>query len=348
MIRISEAVLPGHPDKFCDIAADAIVAECYQADRRAYCQVELATWCDEIWVNGGIATRKPLARSLETIIRKVARDIGYVEPNPVVADRYRIRDSVCQEIRDPREWTDHVNDQCITIGWAGYDAKVGFLPPEHFLVHYLQQAIWQSIKGGRLIGQGPDGKLLVRVRESSDQWRVEHLLATVQQRFNSDFIEFAGMVSAVLEDAYIALRKSDRRWAAPWQDIEVLINPNGPLLNGGSDGDNGQTGRKLVMDYYGQRVPIGGGALCGKDFSHIDRAAALAAREAAVDCVRGGVEECKITLAYAPNQDLPLDVVVEAVGAVRPPRFEWERFRHSLLALTDKGVQDWKSAVRGM
>ena len=34
-------------------------------------------------------------------------------------------------------------------------------------------------------------------------------------------------------------------------DIELIINPNGPLLNGGSDGDNGQTGRKLVMDYYG-------------------------------------------------------------------------------------------------
>ena len=42
--------------------------------------------------------------------------------------------------------------------------------------------------------------------------------------------------------------------ASTEEDIELLINPNGPLLNGGSDGDNGQTGRKLVMDYYGPRV----------------------------------------------------------------------------------------------
>ena len=28
MIRMSEVVLPGHPDKFCDQVADAIVAEC--------------------------------------------------------------------------------------------------------------------------------------------------------------------------------------------------------------------------------------------------------------------------------------------------------------------------------
>ncbi len=209
----------GHPDKFCDIAADAIVAEYYRADRRAYCQVEHATWCDEIWVNGVIAIRKPLDRSLETIIREVARDIGYVEPNPMVADRYRIRGSVCQEIRDPREWTDHVNDQCVTIGWAGYDARVGFLPPGHFLVHYLQQAIWQSIKGGRLIGQGLDGKLLVRVRVSSNQWRVEHLLATVQQWVTAIlsslpewFQQWSRMPMPLYARAIAAWRQSGRRW----------------------------------------------------------------------------------------------------------------------------------------
>jgi hypothetical protein len=61
-----------------------------------------------------------------------------------------------------------------------------------------------------------------------------------------------------------------------------MINPNEPLLNGGSDGENGQTGRKLVMDYYGPRVPIGGGVLCGNSCAHIDRAVAMAAREVAV------------------------------------------------------------------
>ena len=33
-----------------------------------------------------------------------------------------------------------------------------------------------------------------------------------------------------------------------------MVNPNGPLVEAGSDGDNGQTGRKLVMDFYGPRV----------------------------------------------------------------------------------------------
>ena len=61
MIRMSEVVLPGHPDKFCDQVADAIVAESYKADPRAYCQVEMSVWCDQVFLTGGIATRKPFS-----------------------------------------------------------------------------------------------------------------------------------------------------------------------------------------------------------------------------------------------------------------------------------------------
>jgi S-adenosylmethionine synthetase len=55
---MSEVVLPGHPDKFCDQVADAVVAECYKADPRAYCQVEISVWCDQVFLTGGIATRE--------------------------------------------------------------------------------------------------------------------------------------------------------------------------------------------------------------------------------------------------------------------------------------------------
>jgi S-adenosylmethionine synthetase len=122
------------------------------------------------------------------------------------------------------------------------------------------------------------------------------------------------LVLTELEDAYVRLKKRDRRWQAKWHEIRVLVNPNGPLINGGSDGDNGQTGRKLVMDYYGPRVPIGGGALSGKDLSHIERAAAYAAGQAALTAVVTGALTCKVVLSYAPNLDEPLDVIYEMEG----------------------------------
>jgi S-adenosylmethionine synthetase len=84
----------------------------------------------------------------------------------------------------------------------------------------------------------------------------------------------------------------------PFENIELLINPNGPLIQAGGDGDNGQTGRKLVADYYGPRMSIGGGALAGKHWTHIDRIGARAAREAAVAEVKSGAEECLLRITY--------------------------------------------------
>lgn len=237
--------------------------------------------------------------------------IGYVAPNAIEADRYEVSDTVCQRREDPRTWTDHVNDQCISVGWAGYDAKVAWLPPEHYLAHTLGAALAHSCRGGRLAGQGPDGKLLVRVRESTDQWQVEQILVTLQQLPQVSLLELTARLVDDLRDAYGRIQERDPRWAARFDEVELLVNPNGPLLNGGSDGDNGQTGRKLVVDYYGPRVAIGGGALSGKDLSHIDRVGAYAARQAALQAVRGGAHECRVVVAYAPNRDLPLDVVYE-------------------------------------
>jgi S-adenosylmethionine synthetase len=150
MIRVSEMVLPGHPDKFCDQVADAIVQACYAVDPQAYCQVEMSCWCDEIFLTGGIVTARPLQASLESIVRATGRAIGYKDGNAIDMARYRIRNSVCQDSGRAADWTRHVNDQCIAIGWAGYDEKVAFLPPEHFLAHVLRETLTRSFRDGRL------------------------------------------------------------------------------------------------------------------------------------------------------------------------------------------------------
>jgi S-adenosylmethionine synthetase len=307
--------------------ADAIVAACYTVDPRAYCQVEVSVWGDQVFLTGGIVTRAPLVSDLADIVRATGQRIGYVAPNAIDADRYQVHDVVCQHRADPRTWTDHVNDQCIVMGWAGYDAKVAWLPPEHYLAHSIGRALARSCERGRLKGQGPDGKLLVRMRESTDDWRVEQLLVTLQQLPDTPFLELTAHIVEDLRDAYTELRARDRCWTAAFGDIDLIINPNGPLVSGGSDGDNGQTGRKLVMDYYGPRVPIGGGALSGKDLSHIDRAGAHAARHAALRAVQTGAGTCRVMVAYAPNHDVPLEVLYDMdARAERQPR-AW--FAHS-------------------
>jgi len=70
MIRSSEMVLPGHPDKFCDQIADAIVARCEQADPDAYCQVEVGAWCNQVWISGGFTVRPNEDLDLDEIVQE--------------------------------------------------------------------------------------------------------------------------------------------------------------------------------------------------------------------------------------------------------------------------------------
>jgi S-adenosylmethionine synthetase len=151
---------------------------------------------------------------------------------------------------------------------------------------------------------------------------------TLQHLADFDMVELSSRVSRVVGKEYEALRAGDSRWALPWEQVELCVNPNGPLINGGSDGDNGQTGRKLAMDYYGPRIPIGGGAIFGKDLAHIDRAGAYETRRIAIEAVRSGATECKVVACYAPNTDEPLDVAFEVEGGVRPPADARERLSH--------------------
>ena len=146
---------------------------------------------------------------------------------------------------------------------------------------------------------------------------------TLQHPQSVGLLQVTANVQRTLNDTYEGLSATDSRWRSRWPDVEVVVNPNGPYYRGGSDGDNGQTGRKLVMDYYGPRIPIGGGALSGKHPGQIDRLAAYAAREAAIHAVRTGAKECMLRITYAPNCSRPLDVNwdIEGRGEIRPMTF---------------------------
>ena len=317
MIRFSEMVLPGHPDKFCDQVADAIVARCEQADPEAYCQVEVGVWCDQIWISGGFTVRPGEDLDLPNIVREVVDDVGYRDANGTTRV-FKVLDSACRHSEDPRIWTHKVNDQSICVGWAGYDLLTRFHTPEHFLAHTFREALWNAIRNGPLKEQGPDGKLLVVMAEEGDSWRVEHLLVTLQQSHGLDFMDFTQLVEGVLRRAYDGVRARDPRWVAPWDAVDLSINPNGPLLDAGPEGDNGQTGRKLAMDFYGPRIGQGGGALSGKHLNHIDRIGSYALREAAVRSVLSGARTCRVQVAYAPNSPEPLEVAYEMEGLGKP------------------------------
>ena len=99
-------------------------------------------------------------------------------------------------------------------------------------------------------------------------------------------------------------------------DIEIHCNPAGDWTQGGFDADAGVTGRKLVVDNYGPRVPIGGGAFSGKDSSKVDRSAAYMARKIAVDYLeKHDAKEVYVYLAYAIGHPQPVQATAIVDGS---------------------------------
>jgi len=90
------------------------------------------------------------------------------------------------------------------------------------------------------------------------------------------------------------------------------------------------------MDFYGPRVPIGGGALSGKDPWRLDRVGAFRARQLALAIVDTGfVRDSLVTFAWAPRDARPSHVEIlvngRALGAADAARW-LRRFDPSLAA----------------
>jgi len=93
--------------------------------------------------------------------------------------------------------------------------------------------------------------------------------------------------------------------------IKVIVNPAGDWTLGGFDADTGLTGRKIVVDAYGPRVPVGGGAFSGKDLSKVDRAGAYFARQKAIEYLHQyGAYQVIIRVAYAIGVAKPVELKI--------------------------------------
>jgi S-adenosylmethionine synthetase len=134
---------------------------------------------------------------------------------------------------------------------------------------------------------------------------------------------------------------------------KLVLNGAGDFAIGGLEGDNGLSGKKLVIDHYGPGVPIGGGALCGKDPRKVDKCGALRARQLAKKLIGRGVDEARVMLGWAPGGDAPFlieaSTTQEGVSLQVPrqelPPEEWFKIEAIVrdMELTER---DWATDLR--
>ena len=193
------------------------------------------------------------------------------------------------------------DDQSIVTGYAVDLPGTNYLPPEHWLAVRLAARFWQ-LRGKRPeLKLGPDGKVIVLVESENGSSRMTGFSTSLQHAADADAI---GIHRAALELLGEQLAEAEKAIPGfePLPPETVVVNGAGDFVVGGPEGDNGLSGKKLVLDAYGPRVAIGGGALSGKDFFKADRAGAILARRLAKAVVMtGAARECRAVLAFLPG-----------------------------------------------
>jgi len=352
----AEAVLPGHPDKLADQIADAVLDVALGDDPRAIVQVEVAVDRNICFVDGRCATAggPPSRDYLEETIRAVYGRAGFGEPFPEVGDGsdyqcprgedVELHLNAALEEADPQEQAEreYADDQAIHVGYAVAAPETRFLPLEQHLALVLRDRLTELCATRRLLGAGPDGKLLVTLAPAGEaggrpRYEVRDLVVSLQHLADAPLIALERAArECLLEELQRQAESIEGLAMGREPKLALRLNHSGLFVAGGTMNDNGQTGRKLVCDFYGPRVPIGGGALSGKDPWRLDRAGAFRARQIALAIVDTGfVQDALVTFAWCPRDLRPshVSIVVDGRTLSASDTSRWtRRFDPSLAA----------------
>ena len=292
MYRTAEFVSPKHPDKICDRISDRILDYCLSVDRDARVAVETMGGHGHIYVNGEVTINSDKEIPVPHLVDEV---LG--EPE-IYDETHSTSVNLVKQSPEISRGVDlgGAGDQGIMIGYACMDNDE-YVPQEYYLARDLCRYVYDVWPY--------DGKTQVTIDEKFN------IVAVVCSFQNATYDELHHLVYEWLEKQGVNPNSVGR-----------YCNPAGDWEQGGFDADAGLTGRKLVVDNYGPRVPIGGGAYSGKDPSKVDRSAAYMARHIALDQLLkgsiGNVDEVYCQLSYGIGMSKPIQAIIST------PLGEWD------------------------
>jgi len=271
MYRTAECVSPMHPDKMCDRISDGILDLYLETDPNSRCAIETAGGHKKVFITGEVTSKTKVTNKQ---IKEIVKNISDVTDVTI----HLIQQS--PEIANGVD-TGGAGDQGIMIGYACRENEEK-VPQEYFLARGLNKYVYDIFPY--------DGKTQVTIMDNNEL----NVVCSFQNAPSGSLIHLVTEFFDKFHPKYILK--------------ELHCNPAGDWFVGGFDADAGVTGRKIVVDNYGPRVPVGGGAFSGKDATKVDRSAAYMARRIALDLLEShpSNNEVLVQLSYAIGYDQPL------------------------------------------
>ena len=303
----AEFVFPGHPDKLSDAIADALVQEAIQREARALVGVEVAVHRSHVYVTGRIGCKGAQEIDVDQLVRSVYQSAGYGEGWYPSAQEVQVVSNLCLGPLEEgeSEFRELSDDQAICIGYANQLEPTNHMPVEQWLVQRLARRLYRLRNDCPELGLGPDGKVMIALSEDcatqQPTWSLSAFSCSLQQKTAFDEVGLHRRVRLALEEEIQSATDQLQGLSDAVPD-QITVNGAGAFEVGGPEGDNGLSGKKLVVDAYGPRIPIGGGAWSGKDFFKADRAGGMHARRLAKAVVQLGLApEAQVVLGWFPG-----------------------------------------------
>lgn len=338
----SESVSEGHPDKLCDQISDAVLDECLREDSSSRVACETFATTGMVLVGGEITTETYV--SLQDLVRKVVKEIGYTDPaygldyqsmailNTIHTQSPDISRGISIEDGE-NKGKQGAGDQGMMFGYATTETPELMPAPITFSHNILKKAAILR-KSGKIEWMRPDAKSQVSLRYENG--KPVHIDTVVVSHQHNPDISHKEIEHDLIDQVISPVLKPTGLFD---DATKILINPTGRFVVGGPHGDSGLTGRKIIVDTYGGMGRHGGGAFSGKDPSKVDRSGAYMARYIAKNLVAAGFcEKCEVEIAYAIGVPEPVSILVETFGTGIVPDSFIEEVVRKEFDLTPAGI----------
>ena len=284
MIKTSEWVSLGHPDKTADYISCYILDRFLERDPNTHFAVEVMLKDNIVTLGGEVAGKAAFSEEeLAQFARDAVNEVGYTKEyqakwgkdewgrdNTICGDDLKVMPYISRQSDGIGQGVDNDGwgDQGIFHGMAVNCPEHDNMPYDHWLAKKLGMTLFKSGLGGL------DIKTLVATNEG----KVMHVTVAIPQRPDSDNVQ------KILDVVREITNCSD-----------IILNGTGNYVSHSSIADCGVTGRKLAVDFYGGNCRIGGGSPWTKDATKADLTLNIHARKLALDFMRQNGLDCVFT-----------------------------------------------------